>query len=1677
MKQSKKLLSIFLAMIMLLGTVSVIGNAALAKNQVAYDSIDNAKLTPEQVAGIILDMLDNDILAGMDTVDLSILGEIRLNSVDHIFEDVCSLRGSFWWTIGSWLLGDLQNFSFNALKDSDWDDPWQRSDTNLKMLYQVVQLLGDNASIVSKAAYGIGTDNGISLGLVGNFLSLGDIENILADLPTFLTEMVYDMLIYGSNKDGKQTSYEDIETLGSLPTEVNTLDKMVNVAVKNLLTKPQKYDWVPTGEYTTDEEGNQVPVTKKVWDEESYILTASKLEGKNLDLSQNSFFSLLDTVLPVAYETFGTVVLNHDVKKLFMEAMGVDFVRITDEAEIARIKTTSATNAINKYIDVEDANADTSSVKNYFCNAQMWKVGDTWYFRDYVTTEIGTDATTGEPITEKQHRFFKAQTYSVDDLYEVFNWDYYLTAESLNFTEMLKAADGNDSYGSLVGSLNHIIHVIFENALSADFLASKGTSVDALWADGDNSNFNENLMNTAKFLLINYTFMFFGRNEAYVDLETFEAKPEFVAKINSFDSTKDSDREGLIAYMLLPMLGDVLPQLVYSMDMFEDGLQIEQVAALLVREFLTDLTPQVNDYVCNYDALIFSDPSLKTGRTLVKGQSSDYWMNLVLNMGLDLAAVYLDNIANFAVDLTSLAKLHEFATAKSVQPWQVVLEEIVDWAILYIGDGSNSVIKGLDPNTLEVSRSVSYTASNDSHSYTNNYDGKAFWRISTALNTLLPLGIVNGCSSNSFGLDVEVLFNKIRNDIIPTLNIEGIIGLFGRNNHTSNFLNEKNLYKEILDLVNQLLGCLIVNDKGEKILQVGTDASTILANVISQASLQLTINSLLTGLNSRKEGLLIGALPVLAAFISDWGGEQEIASPDLSIGNTTRADAGTLNVTLTLRNGSKGVWRSYMDGTTRKQDDQYTYDVKSITSLQGLGISGGTGALDYGTTANVKLSKSGVPTTGLSDRIDITYTVSDENGNLMANGAEFTKSYFTYVSYDDNALVHKVSDKSSGNEYKVEMRQYLYYSDANISNIASDQCLSASNKRTLYTMDISLTPSGTTTQNGITLGSVKETIAKNGGAGSFAPFTVNPSSFQKVDKNGTSYEFTYKLSNGKSESTCKTVVFVYNQESYDLLDDLVNDEVGKARIQADYKDDALYMDYLGKLASGMQIIYNPRVDGNFWTDCYARYEALLAAVEALEAVEKTDAEKAAAGGSIDGLVDNLKTQLNTIEENFNGKDYRTYMLYRWERYKDARSDARWIIDLKEEVKFGAPTKHYPYGSYSQAQYTNLVTGDKYDDFLLGLLVDMTEEEKADAAERYKNRSNEYYRETTLDVAQYSNLLTRQSQRLITRTSTPVTSYLQKEIDSAVNTIGENNNAGYSQRSWDAYSTALENAKTALSSASQDTIFNAKYQLQVARNNLRTTAQEADYSELEILIPQAENALNTQAANDTIYKNADEDFGKLLMALGYTTEGGTKLFGGARDVFNTSYDKHDQDEIDDAADDLKAALAKLEYNSFSSNKPSTVGTTQVETGEKDENDNPIKESIYTTTIDPKQVSSVVAAAVKGNNDWTVQVSLDEKYSAQDGKLDKLPVGTGATVTVFKTEGSVTVPVATIKVIVKGDVTGDGVINALDCMIVDLVANNNSDLGGVYLEAGDVVSNADAQRITLADLNEVANKAVA
>ena len=120
MKQSTKLLSFLLAILMAFSCMSVIGSAALQKGDIAYDGIDDADLTYNQVATLALDLVDNDLLADMDTVDLSIVGELRLNKIDYILADIKSLRSGVIWSIGKGLLGEhsLSKNTFSGLTNN-----------------------------------------------------------------------------------------------------------------------------------------------------------------------------------------------------------------------------------------------------------------------------------------------------------------------------------------------------------------------------------------------------------------------------------------------------------------------------------------------------------------------------------------------------------------------------------------------------------------------------------------------------------------------------------------------------------------------------------------------------------------------------------------------------------------------------------------------------------------------------------------------------------------------------------------------------------------------------------------------------------------------------------------------------------------------------------------------------------------------------------------------------------------------------------------------------------------------------------------------------------------------------------------------------------------------------------------------------------------------------------------------------------------------------------------------------------------------------------------------------------------------------------------------------------------------------------------------------------------------
>jgi hypothetical protein len=170
-----------------------------------------------------------------------------------------------------------------------------------------------------------------------------------------------------------------------------------------------------------------------------------------------------------------------------------------------------------------------------------------------------------------------------------------------------------------------------------------------------------------------------------------------------------------------------------------------------------------------------------------------------------------------------------------------------------------------------------------------------------------------------------------------------------------------------------------------------------------------------------------------------------------------------------------------------------------------------------------------------------------------------------------------------------------------------------------------------------------------------------------------------------------------------------------------------------------------------------------------------------------------------------------------------------------------------------------------------------------------------------------------SQRLLKRDHDVDATYLNTEIASANAMIGKTNN-GYTERSWNQYIEALNNAEAVAKAPTQMTAFDAKYNLLVAVNELNKIGEEADYSELEALIAQAEQAL----ANENLYDNTAKEFGQVLAELGYkefTNADGDKvqLFPGSALLVNEQpYAADDQRKVNNAEKLLKKLL--LDSNS-------------------------------------------------------------------------------------------------------------------------------------------------------------------
>ena len=118
MKQSKRLLSVLLAMLMMLSVLTV-GASAYKTNYerpIGYDTNNAPYFSNDQCASALLDFLDDDLLSGLD-VNEELLGiEIKIYSLDSLFDSVNNITSSALYGVATILnLGDIE--------DCDWSIP------------------------------------------------------------------------------------------------------------------------------------------------------------------------------------------------------------------------------------------------------------------------------------------------------------------------------------------------------------------------------------------------------------------------------------------------------------------------------------------------------------------------------------------------------------------------------------------------------------------------------------------------------------------------------------------------------------------------------------------------------------------------------------------------------------------------------------------------------------------------------------------------------------------------------------------------------------------------------------------------------------------------------------------------------------------------------------------------------------------------------------------------------------------------------------------------------------------------------------------------------------------------------------------------------------------------------------------------------------------------------------------------------------------------------------------------------------------------------------------------------------------------------------------------------------------------------------------------------------------
>lgn len=744
MKKSKKLLSVLLAVLMLLSSVSVMASAYGDYNNLGaevYDSNDmprGALLTVEQRASYVMDLLDGVLKsANLVNTRIPVLGiNINLTSYDGIIDTLC--QNSVANLIGGF--GDLADLKFSCvytpgLFTGTRHANGRAQDGDAKSLGILLQLLSENKGLISRVL----AKGSLSLGsLASSFADLSSVNNVLADLPDMLGGLIYGLgarqLTNGIGDDPEWPNTPAWETLEEKPT----VDELVKKLVLKLLTEPRHTTNITAPEqntlgsqalteevgdvtyyycYGVDDDGNLITTPpegeenpEKIylshWDENSALL--EDFDPSLVDFTGKSVYDLVEDLIPWAYDTYGAHNLDAQFRATLMQACGA-VNRAEDDPEIQeQLKA-----KVDEYKAIQDE-GDRQALSKKFAE-------DEGFAGDYNFMYISLGE--AKSINEKpdnlyyvvewggSYEYYKVDFSDVNGFFALGNWEYQIGSWDEVCTNRADNA-------SILAKLNDILGNIAKTAVPT-----------ADWTMGDNSNLINNIVKIVKQFVKADPTVVFGAEGLPENFETMTA-------------------EEIVVLAGKMLMDDLLKALVLP----ENVTSIEELIVYGVREFTDEI---LQEYGEGWDEKIAAAAALSGSA------KEDAFLDIALNMGTTIGAYYLKNIAGYGTYRTSdtsqeTSLTYEFRDVPMgpSHEWKEILNGIVDWVI-----------------NLWVPRLTSHIVTENQEVFNGN-DGLA--KLSALFSAMFPsLAKVIGCSGETYALDLDVVYAKLRSvlngDFTPLL--------------------------------------------------------------------------------------------------------------------------------------------------------------------------------------------------------------------------------------------------------------------------------------------------------------------------------------------------------------------------------------------------------------------------------------------------------------------------------------------------------------------------------------------------------------------------------------------------------------------------------------------------------------------------------------------------------------------------------------------------------------------------------------------------------------------------------------------------------------------------------------------------------------------------------------------